>query len=64
MREQRQPETHVLSLEVEELEERIAPGLVANPMAPAHAGPAAGPILTQVAPVWVQNWFGAASGRC
>ena len=60
-REQREPETHVLRLEVEELEERIAPGLVANPMAPAHAGPAAGPHIPTVA---VQNWFGAASGRC
>ncbi len=38
-----------LTLEVEELEERIAPGIVANFVAPAHAGPAAGPHIPQVA---------------
>ena len=59
MKELREPEAHELRLEVEELEERIAPGVMANFMAPMHAGPAAGPLIPQVA---IENWFGAAAG--
>ncbi len=50
-----------LTLEVEELEERIAPGIVANFAGHAHAGPAAGSHIPQVA---AENWFGGAAGRC
>ncbi len=50
-----------LKLDVEELEERIAPGIVANFAAPAHAGPAAGPHIPQVA---AENWFGGAADDC
>ncbi len=50
-----------LTLDVEELEERIAPGIVANFVAPAHAGPAAGPLIPQVAG---ENWFGGAAVDC
>ena len=50
-----------LTLDVEELEERIAPGIVANFAAPMHAGPAAGPQIPQVA---IDNWFGGAAVDC
>ncbi len=53
--------TEELTLDVEELEERIAPGIVANFAAPAHAGPAAGPHIPQVA---IDNWFGGAAVDC
>ncbi len=61
MKESREPGAQELRLEVEELEERIAPGIVANFIAPAHAGPAAGPLIPQVA---VENWFGGAAVDC
>ena len=50
-----------LTLDVEELEERIAPGIVANFHAPTAAGPAAGPHIPQV---MAENWFGGAAADC
>ncbi len=50
-----------LTLDIEDLEERIAPGIVASPVAPAHAGPAAGSHIPQVA---AENWFGGAAVDC
>ena len=53
-------ENKKITLEIELLEDRIAPGAVANINAITHAGPAAGTIA---APIGVSNWFGvAASG--
>ena len=61
MKEPREAGARELRLEVEELEERIAPGIVASFVAPAHAGPAAGSQIPQVA---AENWFGGAAVDC